>query len=85
MTIELITTEVLKLDRLDRIALVQLVLDSIAQEEMAGSASNDTAEHAIPASHEQEIKNRLQLYKEGKMKTTPADIVMEKLSKKHGL
>lgn len=85
MTIELITSEVLKLDRLERIALVQLVLDSIAQEEMAGHASKDESVSAMPASHEQEIKNRLAMFKEGKMKTTPAEKVMEKLTKKHGL
>ncbi len=83
MTLELITSEALRLGRLERLELACLILDSLAQEEKAGGAKNDAS--GLNKKQAKEIENRIKLFETGKMKTIPANRVQANLTKKHGL
>ncbi len=80
MSMEIIISEVLKLTPLQRIQLIQLIAESIAAEEKSKNSEN-----GITSEQENELDRRIQLYKEGKMKTTSASTVNEKMIKKYGL
>lgn len=83
MTLELIKSEILKLDRLSRIELISLLAESVALEERAIGAARD--ESGLTPEQTQEIERRIKLFKEGKMETVPAGKVTAKLIEKHGL
>jgi len=80
MSMEIIISEVLKLTPLQRIQLIQLIAESIASEEKSKQSQN-----SISSEQETELERRIQLYKEGKMQTTSALEVNEKMIKKYGL
>lgn len=84
MTLELITLEALKLNRLDRIRLIQLVLDSITKEEIRGTSTTENPSELTIAQSE-EIDRRMKLFEMGKMETTPVHAVNTKLIEKYGL
>jgi len=76
MSLELLTSEVMKLKRHEQIVLMQQILAKI-------DAESDDSE--ISKKQLLEIENRLQLFSEGKMKTIPAAEAHKKIARKHGL
>jgi putative addiction module component (TIGR02574 family) len=83
MTLELITSEVLKLDRLSRIELIRRLAESIVREERAGSDAEDEPE--LTPEQAQEIDRRMKLFEAGKMTTIPGEQVTARLIEKYGL
>ena len=83
MTLELIQSEVLKLNRFDRIQLAQLIMDSIAKEEKLQTGQDD--EIALTDMQMQEIESRLKDFKAGNMNILSVETVHEKLKQKYGL
>lgn len=79
MTLEMLKTESLKLDRIERIEFIQFVLESLAREEKEQAADYGLSEEQkeIALSRVEEIKN-------GKVETKLSQMVEEKLNKKYG-
>jgi len=82
MTLEIITSEVLKLDRLSRIELIKLVLDSIAREETTVDIEEDAG---LTEEQAKEIERRLARYDSGETKAIPGEVVHAEIAKKYGL
>ena len=79
MTLEIITSEVLKLGKRERLELVQIVLGSIAREEDSAESEGLTEEQA------KEIDRRLARFNSGQVKTIPGDIALAEIAQKYGL
>ena len=79
MTVELISSEVLKLDRLQRIEIIRLLVDSIAKEEKVQDGPGLTLAQA------EEIDRRLARFDTGEVKPIAGELVHAELAQKYGL
>lgn len=80
MSLETLTYESLKLSQTKRITLAHLLIKSIDDE--TNPASNDSE---FLQQQMIEVKRRINLYKNGGLKSIPSTVVRQKLADKYGL
>lgn len=79
MTLELLKAEALKLDRLDRIAFIQFMLDSLEQEE-----KDRMDVFRLTEGQKSLIRARIEAIKSGKVETRSYEDVEENIKRKYG-
>jgi putative addiction module component (TIGR02574 family) len=79
MTVELISSEVLKLSRLQRIEIIRLLVDSIANEEKGQD------DQGVAQAQAEEIDRRLARFDAGEAKAISGELVHAELAQKYGL
>ncbi len=77
MTLDIITSEALKLRKMERLELIQAMLDSIAIEE--------ADDWGITDKQAKEIERRLARYDAGKAKAIPGNVAHSEIARKYGL
>ncbi len=83
MTLEIITSEALKLGWRERLELIQTMLKSIAIEKEAIEAITDDS--GLTEEQAREIDRRMAEFDGGKVKAIPGDIVLAEITQKYGL
>lgn len=80
MNLQLITSEVLKLDRLERIELIRILAESVVIEERMGNVAAEEPE--LTSEQAEEIHRRLARFDAGESEAIPGETVHAELAKK---